>query len=207
MLLSLAPMEGITGYVFRNVHHAFFGRWTDRYYTPFVVCTYTKRIKTREKWDVLPENNKGPQLLSNKAEEFLFTARTMAELGYREVNLNLGCPVGTVTAKKKGSGFLTVPDELDRFLNAVFEGAEKIPVTKKDGSTGPLAISVKTRLGFTDVQEAPLPSPSRQDLALPMSRRRTGSLQSMRSTPSPISSSTQEPGRSSTRDSRSCPPS
>jgi tRNA-dihydrouridine synthase len=158
MLLSLAPMEGITGYVFRNVHHAFFGRWTDRYYTPFVVCTYTKRIKTREKRDVLPENNKGvpliPQLLSNKAEEFLFTARTMAELGYREVNLNLGCPVGTVTAKKKGSGFLTVPDELDRFLDAIFEGAEQILVTREDGSTGPLAISVKTRLGFTDVQEA-----------------------------------------------------
>ena len=160
LTLSLAPMEGITGYVFRNAHHKFFGGSSQvRYYTPFVVCTFTKRIKTREKQDVLPEHNEGiplvPQLLSNKAEEFLYTARSMAEFGYREVNLNLGCPVATVTAKKKGSGFLTVPDELDRFLCAIYEGAEKIPVTREDGATGPLAISIKTRLGFSDVAEAP----------------------------------------------------
>lgn len=158
MELSLAPMEGITGYVYRNAHHAFFGQWTDRYYTPFVVSTYTKKIKTREKIDVLPENNRGiplvPQLLSNRAEEFLYTAKTMASFGYTEVNLNLGCPVGTVTAKKKGSGFLTVPDELDRFLDAIFAGAEKIPVTGADGQSVPLSISVKTRLGFDDVSEA-----------------------------------------------------
>ena len=101
LTLSLAPMEGITGYVFRNAHHKFFGGSSQvRYYTPFVVCTFTKRIKTREKQDVLPEHNEGiplvpqlliplvPQLLSNKAEEFLYTARSMAEFGYREVNLN-----------------------------------------------------------------------------------------------------------------------
>ena len=39
--------------------------------------------------------------------------------GYREINLNLGCPSGTVTAKKKGSGFLLYPDDLDRFFDEV----------------------------------------------------------------------------------------
>ena len=82
----------------------------DRYFTPFVVATFTRKVKTREKMDILPHNNAGtplvPQILSNNAEEFLATARYMADFGYPEVNLNLGCPMATVVNKHKGSGFL-----------------------------------------------------------------------------------------------------
>ena len=152
MQLYFAPLEGITGYVYRNAHHACFGG-VDRYFTPFVVATFTRKVKTREKMDILPQNNTGtplvPQILSNNAEEFLATARYMADFGYPEVNLNLGCPMATVVNKHKGSGFLSVPDELDAFLDKIYNGAEQI----RTGSGKPLRISVKTRLGMNSPEE------------------------------------------------------
>lgn len=133
-------MEGITGYVYRRQHSRFFPG-IDKYFTPFVVSNYTRKFKSREKSDIAPENNAGlcvvPQILGNKADEFLWAASEMRARGYDEVNLNLGCPVPTITKKKKGSGFLDYPDELDRFLNDVCEGLEKLG----------LRLSVKTRLG------------------------------------------------------------
>lgn len=139
-----APMEGITGHVFRNVHHhAFPG--IDKYYTPFVVAGYTHHFKNREMADVAPENNIGvptvPQVLANKAADFLWAAEYLQDLGYPEVNLNLGCPVGTVSAKNKGSGFLQHPDELNRFLEEVY-ARTTIP------------ISIKTRIGYDSPDEA-----------------------------------------------------
>lgn len=152
MQLYFAPLEGITGYVYRNAHHACFGG-VDRYFTPFVVATFTHKVKTREKMDILPQNNTGiplvPQILSNNADEFLATARYMADFGYPEVNLNLGCPMATVVNKHKGSGFLGVPDELDAFLNKIYNGAEKILT----GDGKPLRISLKTRLGLNTPAE------------------------------------------------------
>ena len=152
MQLYFAPLEGITGYVYRNAHHACFDG-VDRYFTPFVVATFTRKVKTREKMDILPQNNAGtplvPQILSNNAEEFLATARYMADFGYPEVNLNLGCPMATVVNKHKGSGFLGVPDELDAFLDKIYNGAEQI----RTGSGKPLRISVKTRLGMNSPEE------------------------------------------------------
>lgn len=139
-----APMEGITGYVFRRVHHDTFPG-IDKYYTPFVVAGYTHHFKNREMADVAPENNAGvptvPQVLANKAEDFLWAAAYLQGLGYQEVNLNLGCPMGTVSAKYKGAGFLQRPEELDRFLDAVFTKAA-VPV------------SVKTRIGYDSPEEA-----------------------------------------------------
>ena len=83
-----------------------------------------------------------PQILTKNAEDFLWAARVCQERGYREVNLNLGCPSGTVTAKGKGAGMLADPEALDRFLDAVFTQA-------------PTAVSVKTRLGVSSEEEFP----------------------------------------------------
>lgn len=144
-------MEGITGYVYRNAHRAVFPG-ADRYFTPFVVATYTRSFKTKEKEDVAPENNPGhdlvPQILSNRADEFLWAASYMADLGYREVNLNLGCPVPMVARKGKGSGFLRDPAALDAFLEAVFEGFAASEGLRHMG------LSVKTRIGVEDPAEA-----------------------------------------------------
>ena len=89
----LAPMEEVTGYVYRNVYHAMFGDM-DRYFTPFIAPTKKKILKTRERKEVAPENNQGmnvvPQILTNDTEQFLDTCNMLIGLGYHEVNLNLG---------------------------------------------------------------------------------------------------------------------
>ena len=143
MKFYLAPLEGITTYVYRNAYHKYF-RQMDKYFTPFIVPHIDKKFNTRELKELSKEHNDGlyvvPQLLTNNAEDFQKTARDIIDLGYDELNLNLGCPSGTVVAKKKGSGFLAYPDELDRFLDEIFSKAE-------------CKISVKTRIGKADPEE------------------------------------------------------
>ena len=140
MNISLAPMEGITGHVYRRAHHQAFGH-CDRYYTPFLTNLGLSR---KEEVEILPENNAGmdviPQVLTNRADVFLNLARVFQESGYREVNLNIGCPSGTVVARNRGAGFLSVPEELESFLDEIFEKC-------------PLKISVKTRIGINDLSE------------------------------------------------------
>jgi len=100
-------MEGLTGYIYRNAHNAFFNN-IDKYFSPFIVANQSDRFKTRELNDILPENNQGlvliPQLLTNNAKDFIHTSKKIKILGYNEINLNLGCPSRTVVSKNKGSG-------------------------------------------------------------------------------------------------------
>ena len=143
MKFYMAPLEGITTYIYRNIHHDRFSG-LDKYYTPFVSPTSNHDFKSREKRDVLPENNRGiplvPQILSNHADEFLYTAERLVEYGYSEINLNLGCPSGTVVAKGRGSGFLSDLEGLNRFLGEIFD---KLTVP----------VSVKTRIGRNEPSE------------------------------------------------------
>ena len=144
MKYYLAPLEGITGYTYRNAVEKYFPG-TDRYFTPFIAPDQNRVLRTKETRDVAPENNHVknliPQILTNHAEHFIMTAKALQELGYEEVNLNLGCPSGTVVTKKRGSGFLAFPDELDRFLEQIFDGTD-------------MKISIKTRVGRDDASGA-----------------------------------------------------
>lgn len=137
MKFYFAPLEGLTTYVYRNIHHRMF-KGIDKYYTPFVSPSSNHNFKSREKKDVIPEHNRDipvvPQILTNHADEFLYTAERLVEYGYREINLNLGCPSGTVASKGRGSGFLAKPEDLNRFLDEIYEKS-KVP------------ISIKTRIG------------------------------------------------------------
>lgn len=143
MEFYFAPLEGITDMVYRWAHRKHYPGM-DRYYAPFVSPTQHHCFTPRELRELNPENNADlslvPQLLGKNAEDFLWAVRELAEMGYREVNLNLGCPSGTVTAKGKGAGFLAAPDKLDTFLDRVF-------------SMSPLPISIKTRLGMDAPEE------------------------------------------------------
>ena len=122
MLFYLAPLEGITGYIVRNAfaHHF---PYIDKYFTPFIPAA--KRMSKKILRDLAPENNKGitlvPQLIGNRADEFLMMAGQLEELGFTSVNLNFGCPSGTVVSKGRGSGFLTDLDGMDRFLYDNYE--------------------------------------------------------------------------------------
>lgn len=144
MKYYLAPMEGLTDSVYRALHHKYFGG-VDRYYTPFFSPTEVHRLTSRELRELDPSNNSVPtvpQLLCKNADDFLWMAGQIASLGYKQVNLNLGCPSGTVTAKKKGVGMLADTDALDDFLERVFTAC-------------PIEISVKTRIGYQDKDEWP----------------------------------------------------
>ena len=143
MQFYLAPLEGITGYVYRNAYEKFFHN-VERYYTPFLAPNKNQSFTSREQNDVLPAHNMGmdvvPQILTNQGKHFIHTAKMLEQLGYREVNLNLGCPSATVVSKKKGAGFLAAPDVLEHFFEEIFAGT-------------PVNISVKTRIGVDRVEE------------------------------------------------------
>ena len=138
---DFAPLDGITKRVFRRVWHAHFGG-ADRYFIPFISPTDQHILTPRDRREL--ENPEGlpqvPQVMAKRAADFVWAAEVLAELGYPEVNLNLGCPSGTVTAKKRGAGFLGEPEALDAFLYEIYEKC-------------PLQISIKTRLGISDLKE------------------------------------------------------
>ena len=109
MNLYLAPLEGITGHIYRNALHQCFDGF-DKYFIPFISPNQKGHFSTREKKDVMPEHNQGmyavPQILTNNVEDFLCTAQKLGDYGYKEVNLNLGCPSRTVVTMGRGAGFL-----------------------------------------------------------------------------------------------------
>lgn len=140
-----APMEGITDATFRALHHKYFGG-IDRYYMPFLSPTIHRCLTKRESRELPPAGSVDfhavPQLLGKSLPDMLWAVEVCRELGYDEVNINLGCPSGTVVSKGKGSGMLQDPDALDEFLDGLFAGAS-------------LPISLKTRIGLNDPEEFP----------------------------------------------------
>lgn len=145
MRLVYAPMEGITTYLYRQLHARRFGA-VEEYYAPFIAPDGSGKFKTSALRDILPENNRDintvPQLLVNRPEPFIQVAMELEAMGYRHVNLNIGCPSATVTAKFKGSGMLRDLETLDHCLYEIF-------------SHQSLRVSVKTRMGFESTCEFP----------------------------------------------------
>lgn len=143
MKFYLAPMEGLTTYIYRTAYHRYFHPM-DKYFTPFIVPHINKDFNSREKNEILPEHNRGqnliPQILTNNAADFLRTANALRKFGYEEVNLNLGCPSKTVVSKGRGSGFLAKTQELDQFLDTIFSETD-------------INVSIKTRIGKDSSEE------------------------------------------------------
>ena len=143
MQYYFAPMEGLTDSIYRKEHHRFFGG-VDRYYMPFFSPTVHRSLTARESRDLPAADSVSftavPQILTKVPEDFLWAAQVCRDLGYAEINLNIGCPSGTVVAKGKGSGMLRDLEGLARFFDSVFP-------------TSPLPISVKTRLGLESPEE------------------------------------------------------
>ena len=146
MNLYYAPLEGITGYVYRNAFHKTFKPNIDKYFSPFISPGVNQPLTPKELRDIHPDNNKGmnliPQILANNPDDFLLASTYIKNLGYNEVNLNLGCPSGTVVAKGKGSGLLADTDKLLRMLDKIYEKTD-------------MEVSVKTRIGKDDPEEFP----------------------------------------------------
>lgn len=145
MRYDFAPMEGITDSIYRRLHHKYFGG-VDRYFMPFLSPTIHRQLTHKEDRELPFADRENfvavPQILTKVAEDFLWAAQVCADRGYDEVNLNVGCPSGTVVAKSKGSGMLRDVNTLDAFLEQIF-------------SNSPLPISIKTRLGLEKAEEFP----------------------------------------------------
>lgn len=141
-----APMEGLTGWRWRQVQHEMFGG-AALYVTPFVSPNGNFSFQRKELEELDPERNRGipvvPQILTNRAEYFVWAAKECRSRGWAQVDLNLGCPSGTVTGKNKGAGLLRQPELLRQLLDGIFDA---LPDMK---------ISVKTRIGWERAEEWP----------------------------------------------------
>ena len=145
MRYYFAPMEGLTDSIYRRLHHKYFPG-VDRYYMPFLSPTIHRTLTHKEDRELPVSDSVDfvaiPQVLTKVPEDFLWAAEQCRDRGYTEVNLNVGCPSGTVVSKGKGSGMLRSAEELDVFLDTVFEKC-------------PISISVKTRLGLENPEDFP----------------------------------------------------
>ena len=145
MRYYFAPMEGLTDSIYRRLHHKYFPG-VDRYYMPFLSPTIHRQLTHKEDRELPLADSVPfvavPQVLTKVSEDFLWAAQVCHDRGYEEVNLNIGCPSGTVVSKGKGSGMLRDVNALDGFLQEVF-------------AKSPLPISVKTRLGLEKSEEFP----------------------------------------------------
>ncbi len=143
MNLYFAPLEGIGGYIYRNAQADYFEK-ADKYFSPFLAPNQNRSISPKEYKDIAPEHNEGimlvPQIMANNAEIFLKAAQELEQLGYKEINLNLGCPSRTVVTKYRGAGFLAKPDALEQFLEEAYSKLN-------------IRLSLKTRLGMEDAEE------------------------------------------------------
>ena len=143
--LSLGPFQGITDAPFRNVFKRHFDG-IDKFYTPFFTGIHKEEhAKNLQGEEIDPRYNDTatltPQILSTDAEEILRFAKQCKELGYKEINLNMGCPFPRVANKQRGCGMLPYPDKVETMLDRVFEGI------------GDVKFSVKCRLGYFKPEE------------------------------------------------------
>ena len=143
MEFYFAPLVGVTGYVYRNVHRELYPG-IEKYFAPFISPNEQGVCKSKEMRDILPKNNEGtkmiPQILTNNVEYFRETANQLLHFGYEEINLNLGCPSAPLVKRGRGSGFLARREELKYFLEEI---------TKIQG----MRLSIKTRLGKDNPEE------------------------------------------------------
>lgn len=141
--VSLAPLQGITDYHYRNTFNTHFNG-LDVAYTPFLRLDNGSEIKRSQIKDILPDNNKNirviPQILTNKPEEFIFLSKYLFDLGYEEINWNLGCPFPMVAKRQMGSGLLPYPEKIKNILEKVFGVIQ----TK---------VSIKMRLGYENEED------------------------------------------------------
>ena len=145
-MLILAPMQGLTELMFRKVYHQCFPCALDYAISPFLSLTHGNLTEAWDKIDdVLPEPNRDsipviPQILGKETVEFIELANRLYDIGYTEINWNIGCPMRRVTAKHRGSGILPYPDEVESILSQV------VPQLKP-------SLSIKMRLGLKSPDE------------------------------------------------------
>ena len=141
-LLS-SPLQGFTDFRFRNAFHKHFGG-IDTFYSPYIRLNGKLEIKASYERDILPENNTTleviPQIITNDADEFLFVAKYVQSLGYKELNWNLGCPYPMVAKCGMGSGLISNTERIHSILDKVHSETN-------------IVVSMKMRMGYENAAE------------------------------------------------------
>jgi tRNA-dihydrouridine synthase B len=141
-LLS-SPLQGFTDFRFRNAFHHYFGG-IDTFYSPYIRLNGKFKIKASYQNDLLKENNSTleviPQIITNDAEEFLFVAKYVQSLGYKELNWNLGCPYPMVAKSGMGSGLICNPTKINNILERAHNETD-------------ILVSMKMRMGYDHAKE------------------------------------------------------
>lgn len=142
--LSLAPFQGITDVVYRNVFMKHFGG-IDKFYTPFFTGIQKDNSKSLRGEEIAPRFNDVnivvPQILSNTAEEIVRFANQCKSMGYTEFNLNMGCPFPRVANKTRGCGLMADYQRTTAMLEEVCNNIDGIK------------FSIKCRLGYYSPDE------------------------------------------------------
>lgn len=142
--LSLAPFQGITDVVYRNVFKKHFAG-IGKFYTPFFTGIQKDNSKSLRGEEISPDFNDVktlvPQILSNTSEEIVRFANQCKSMEYEEFNLNMGCPFPRVANKTRGCGLMADPDRTIKMLNDVCDQIEGIK------------FSIKCRLGYYNDEE------------------------------------------------------
>lgn len=141
--IHFAPLQGYTDAIYRSAHARIFGG-IDSYYTPFVRLEHGD-FRRKDVRELDADNNRGvnltPQLIASTPEKILRILALFIEKGYKNVDINLGCPFPTLAKRHNGAGLLPYPDEVKALLMAAIEAHPEIQ------------FSVKMRLGWEDANE------------------------------------------------------
>lgn len=142
MEIHFAPLQGYTDFEYRRIHARHCGG-VQTYYSPFI--RWEKGgIREKDIRDILPENNEGlhlvPQIICADTDEFNRLADAIQELGYGEMDLNMGCPAPMQTKLMRGSGILPHPTR----VSALLKEMERRPEVR---------FSAKMRLGLEEKEE------------------------------------------------------
>ncbi|GAA4240061.1 tRNA-dihydrouridine synthase family protein [Winogradskyella damuponensis] len=143
LTLLSSPLQGFTDFRFRNAFNHYFGG-IDTFYAPYIRFNKKLIIKNSYQIDLQLENNTDleviPQIMTNRADEFLFVVDYIQELGYKELNWNLGCPYPMVTNRGMGSGLICDPEKINHILERVHKETD-------------IVVSMKMRMGYEHPEE------------------------------------------------------
>lgn len=137
--IYFAPLQGYTDDVYRRTHHDLVGG-VAAYYTPFVRME-AGSIRSKDMRDINPENNVGtpviPQIIFNSRKEFEYLVNRVEALGYKQMDLNMGCPFPLQAKHGRGVGILANEQVMDDIIEGIKAHSD-------------IKFSVKMRLGWDD---------------------------------------------------------
>ena len=137
--IHFAPLQGFTESAYRLAHSKF-APGIHTYYSPFLRLEKGD-IRTKDLRDLQTEHpyHLVPQIIVRDVEEFNLLTKAVTELGFKEIDINMGCPYPMQTKSGRGSGILPHPEKVCEILDAI--------------NASNIQFSIKMRLGLTSPEE------------------------------------------------------